>query len=122
MHNTARHFIGAGIVAAIIGMVLGIVMGVREDFTLAPAHAHINLVGWASLSLFGLTYHLGIAKNDRWAAAHFWIAIAGAVVLPVGIVLAITRGQPGVAIGGSLLTLASMFLFGINFLRARTVP
>src|ERR1700692_2116266 len=119
MQITDRLFIGAGIVAGIAGMVLGIVMGISGDFTLAPAHAHINLVGWASLSLFGLAYRAGIAKNDRWAAVTFWIAVAVALILPLGIVLAITKGQPAVAVGGSLLTLASMLMFGINFLRAR---
>jgi hypothetical protein len=114
------YFIGLGIVAAIAGMGLGIVMGISEDFTLAPAHAHVNLVGWASLSLFGLAYRAGLAKNDRWAMIHFWIAAAGAIVLPFGIALSITRGQPALAVVGALLTLLSMILFGINFLRARS--
>jgi hypothetical protein len=112
-------FIGLGIVAGITGMVLGIIMGITENFTLVPAHAHINLVGWASLMLFGLSYRVGIATNDRWAMIHFWIAAAGAIVLPIGIILAITQQQPAMAIVGSLLTLASMLLFGVNFLRAR---
>ena len=119
MQHTDRNFMGVGIVAALAGMLLGIVMGVSQNFTLTPAHAHINLVGWASLSVFGLAYRAGIAKNDHWAAVHFWIATAGAVVLPVGIALAVTKGEPTTAIIGSLLTLASMVLFGVNFLRAR---
>ncbi len=119
MKNVDRYFIGVGIVAALAGMALGIVMGITSDFTLAPAHAHINLVGWASLGFFGLAYRTGIAKNDRWAVLHFWIATAGAIILPIGIVLAITKGQAVTAIAGSLLTLASMILFGVNFLRAR---
>jgi hypothetical protein len=119
MKNVDRYFIGVGVVAALAGMVLGIFMGVTRDFTLAPAHAHINLVGWASLGFFGLAYRTGVAKNDRWAALHFWIATAGAIILPIGIVVAITKDQAGTAIAGSLLTLASMILFGVNFLRAR---
>jgi hypothetical protein len=119
MQHTDRNFVGVGIVAALAGMLLGIVMGVSQNFTLTPAHAHINLVGWASLSVFGLAYRAGIAKNDHWAVVHFWIATAGAVVLPVGIALAVTKGEPTTAIIGSLLTLASMLLFGANFLRAR---
>jgi hypothetical protein len=119
MQRIDRYFIGVGIIAALVGMSLGIFMGVTEDFTLAPAHAHINLVGWASLSFFGLAYRAGIAKNDRGAVLHFWIATAGAIVLPVGIVLAITKGQPLTAMVGSLLTVASMLMFAVNFLRAR---
>jgi hypothetical protein len=119
MQHTDRNFIGVGIVTALAGMAFGIVMGISQNFTLAPAHAHINLVGWASFSVFGLAYRAGIAKNDHWAVIHFWIATAGAIVLPVGIVVAITNGQPLTAIVGSLLTLASMLMFGVNFLRAR---
>ena len=40
----------AAAVFALTGMSLGIAMGMREDFTLAPVHAHINLLGWVSLA------------------------------------------------------------------------
>jgi hypothetical protein len=119
MRNTDRYFIGLGIIGALVGMTLGIGMGMAEDFTLVPVHAHVNLVGWVTLTLFGLAYRAGVAKNDGWAVVHFWIAAAGAVILPIGIALSITRGQPATAIVGSLLTLASMILFTINFLRAQ---
>jgi uncharacterized pyridoxal phosphate-containing UPF0001 family protein len=32
-------------IAALGGMILGISMGMSQDFTLAPAHAHANLLG-----------------------------------------------------------------------------
>lgn len=38
------------------GVTMGVYMGMAHDFALAPVHAHLNLVGWASLALFGLTY------------------------------------------------------------------
>jgi hypothetical protein len=41
------------VVILLVGMVAGIVMGIREDFALAPAHAHLNLVGGVLLFLFG---------------------------------------------------------------------
>jgi len=44
------------VVILLVGMVAGIVMGIREDFTLAPAHAHLNLVGGVLLFLFGEPY------------------------------------------------------------------
>jgi hypothetical protein len=119
VRNIDHKFIGLGILAAIVGMALGIGMGIAENFTLAPVHAHINLVGWASLVLFGLAYRAGIARIDRWATVHFWVAAAGAIVLPLGILLSITLRQPALAITGSLLTLLSMLLFGVNFLRGR---
>ena len=32
------------VVVLLVGMLMGIVMGIREDFALQPAHAHLNLV------------------------------------------------------------------------------
>lgn len=119
MHNIDRRFFGLAILAALTGMTVGIVMATHHDFSLAPMHAHINLVGWASLALFGLGYRAGLAKNDGLAAIHFWVALAGVVIFPVGIYFALTSRIEIGAIVGALLVLASMVLFGINFLRAR---
>jgi hypothetical protein len=119
MRNIDRRFFGLAIIAALVGMALGIVMASRQDFGLAPVHAHLNLVGWASLALFGLGYRSGFAKNDGWAAAHFWVALAGAIVFPIGIYFALTQRVEAGAIVGSLLVVLSMAMFGINFLRAR---
>jgi hypothetical protein len=119
MRNIDRRFFGLAVLAALTGMVVGIGMAMHQDFSLAPVHAHINLVGWASLALFGLGYRSGLAKADGWAVLHFWVALAGVVVFPLGIFLALTRQVEVGAIVGSLLVLASMILFAINFLRAR---
>jgi hypothetical protein len=117
--NIARAFILVGALFAVLGMLMGIGMGMSEDFTYAPVHAHINLVGWASMALFGLAYRAGLARLDRLAVVHFWVALAGGIVLAIGIYLSMAMRQPAVAIIGSLLTLASMIIFVINVVRAR---
>ncbi len=114
-----RYFLLTGAVLAVIGMCLGMVMGAREDFTFTAVHAHINLVGWASLALFGLAYATGLAKKDGWAVLHYWLATSGAVIMPVGIYFAVTDQQQLLVIVGSLLTLASMLVFIANLWRAR---
>lgn len=43
-------------VTGLTGISLGIYMGIAEDHTLMPVHAHLNLIGWVSLFLFGLYY------------------------------------------------------------------
>ena len=55
-------------------MGIGIVMGTREDFTLAPVHAHINLLGWVTLALYGL-YHRGVARARNALA---WVQVSAA--------------------------------------------
>jgi hypothetical protein len=42
----------------LIGIVLGIVMGIRQDFALMPAHAHLNLLGFVTLFLSALYYRV----------------------------------------------------------------
>ncbi len=118
IRNIDRYFLFSSVTFAIAGMLLGISMGMNEDFSFAAVHAHINLVGFVSLALFGIAYRTGWAAKDNWALAHFAIGGSGAVLLPSGIAIVITGGPPLIAIIGSILTLASMLLFLINCIRA----
>jgi len=120
MPSIDRAFFTLAVLMGLAGMLLGIQMGMAHDFQLVPVHTHINLVGWVSLALFGVGYRLGFAKTGGLAVLHFWIAAAGAILLPLGIYLATTRQQEAVVIIGSLLVLASMLLFLVNVLRARS--
>ena len=63
-----------GVVYWIIGMALGAYMGATKDFTMRPVHAHINLLGWASLCLTGLVFHAfpELAKAAT-AKIFFWL-------------------------------------------------
>lgn len=57
-----------------VGVGLGIAMGSTEDFTLRPVHAHLNLLGWATLALAGLIYSVyPDAGRSRLARIHFWL-------------------------------------------------
>jgi hypothetical protein len=96
----------------ICGAVLGIVMGAQENFQLAPVHAHLNLAGWASLALFGLTYRAypQLAAN-RVAGLHFVVSATGSVLLPIGIGFAVLRNSPGLAIVASMLWLLGVLIF-----------
>jgi hypothetical protein len=49
------------VVLLLIGLLWGIEMGVRQDFAMMPAHAHLNLVGGVLLFVFGLYYSLSPA-------------------------------------------------------------
>ncbi|MGB7119521.1 MAG: hypothetical protein WBE02_07310, partial [Bradyrhizobium sp.] len=52
------------VVILVIGMLWGIEMGIRQNFAMAPAHAHFNLVGGVLLFVFGLYYRLVPAAGD----------------------------------------------------------
>jgi hypothetical protein len=100
--------------AGLTGMSLGIFMGLQQDFTLAPVHAHVNLLGWVTMSLYGL-YHRGIARRSNRLA---WVqAIAGGIGFPLmtaGLAAHLTGWSEalfGMIVAGSLLVLISMALF-----------
>jgi cbb3-type cytochrome oxidase subunit 1 len=70
----------------IIGVCLGTIMGVEEDLRVASVHTHVNLVGWASLALFGVIYRLyPELATSRLARVQFWLTAPSALVFPVGI-------------------------------------
>jgi hypothetical protein len=99
----------------IVGMIWGIAMAISEDHSAMPAHAHLNLLGWVSLFLFGIYYRLHPSlEGTRSASVQVWGWIVGTVILATGVGLAHTGhavGDPVAAIG-SLVVLLDMFLFG----------
>jgi hypothetical protein len=105
----------AAVLVALAGLIWGIVMGVTEDHSNASAHAHLNLLGWVSLFLFGTYYHLHPAiDRDRLASMQVWIWVVATISLVVGIALVNsgrTVGYP-LNIVGSLTLVADMVLFG----------
>ena len=48
----------AAVVAVLVGMSWGIVMAISQDHSAMPAHAHLNLLGWVSLFLFGIFFDI----------------------------------------------------------------
>ncbi len=65
-------FLKASLIYFIIGVTMGAIMTIRPiyDFIILStlfrrAHAHINLIGWVSLSIIGLIYYLVLEKLDR---------------------------------------------------------
>ena len=58
MKSLSYWFLSVAVLQALVGMGVGIFMGITGDYTLAPAHAHSNLLGWVSMAIFGLYYAL----------------------------------------------------------------
>lgn len=118
MKRVDVYFLLLACILLICGATLGIVMGAREDFQLVPVHAHLNLAGWASLALFGLTYRAypEIAAT-RLALWHFIVSGIASVLLPIGIGLAVLRNSPGLAIVASILWLLGVLMFLTQLLR-----
>jgi hypothetical protein len=111
------------VVILLVGMIAGIAMGIQQNFVLAPAHAHLNLVGGVLLFLFGLYYRLiPAAGRTTLARIQGWLHIIGGILLPAGIALVIVGGTAYKAapIVGSLIMVLAMALFVAVVFRNRT--
>ena len=101
-------------VCALCGMLLGIIMGISQDFTMAPAHAHLNLLGWVTMALYGL-YHRGAGRTGGFAG---WIQVSsgalGAALMSGSLGVYLATGTDNVTpliIAGSLLVVVAMLMF-----------
>jgi hypothetical protein len=110
------------VVVLLIGMLAGIGMGIQQNFVLAPAHAHLNLVGGVLLFLFGLYYRLvPAAGTTTLAKVQGWPHIAGGILFPLGVAVVLLKGPSFEAapIAGSLIVVAAMLLFTVIVFRTR---
>lgn len=120
MRGVAFWFFASGVVYVTLGMFFGIWMSASQDHTLAGAHAHLNLVGWVTMALFGVFYHLvPSAAASRLAKVHFAVATVGVWFMVPGIALAIMGQSELPVIIGSFATAASMLLFLYIVLRSK---
>jgi hypothetical protein len=111
----------AAVLCVLAGMAWGIHMAMSQDHSAFPAHAHLNLLGWVSLFLFGLYYRLHPAlEHDKRAHTQVWSWLAGTVVMAIGVAMIHTGNASGepLAAGGSIIVLASMLLFAWMVFRA----
>jgi hypothetical protein len=78
---SAAFFVTGGL-CVLIGMLLGMHMGATNDFVLVPLHAHLNLLGWATMALYGTFYALTAqTMSSKLAWINFLLSLAGILIL-----------------------------------------
>lgn len=105
---------------ALAGMAMGIGMAMSRDHSIMPAHAHLNLLGWVSMFLFGFYYRFNEATDrSRLALIQAGVWSVGTVILTVAVAaihLGYEAADPVAGIG-SLLLLGAMCLFTLLVFR-----
>ena len=105
------------LVYLMVGMAMGMAMGITHHFEFAPVHAHINLLGWASLALAAMIYHAypeaALTGLARW---HFRLHVAGLPVFMVGQILLLSNHEhvEWLVATGAAVTFAGLALFTVN--------
>ncbi|WP_130618092.1 hypothetical protein [Dyella amyloliquefaciens] len=110
----SRTWFRVAVVYFAIAVTLGIVMGGSGDHSLMAVHAHLNLLGWVSMSLFGL---IGLAypaiTEGRLARCQFWLYNIGLPAMLIALAAqlkGVPRLDPVLGIG-SLVTGIGVALF-----------
>jgi hypothetical protein len=76
VNKMSNWFLRLAVLYLIAGVSLGLFMAASHDHSMFPVHAHLNLLGWVSLTLFGLFYRaFPQAVSTTLAKAHFWIYV-----------------------------------------------
>ncbi len=80
--NISRNFLLIGGLYLLVGISIGMYMGASQDHTLVPVHAHINLLGFTLMTVFGVVYHAFPAMAaSTLGKLHFWLHEVGVLVL-----------------------------------------
>ena len=121
MKNLTHNFLIAAILYGLWGTLMGAWMVFAGESYLSQVHAHINLVGWVALALFGAFYHIyPDVSETKLAAVHFWTANLSVLALNIGLWMFFEQQGGFLLIRvGTLLVLLSFLLFLVLMWRAR---
>lgn len=81
-------WIKISVIYFILGIAMGLFMSATLQLNWAAAHAHVNLIGWASTAIIGLVYTVypkaGSSVLGKW---QFWLYNLGLPILLISMVL-----------------------------------
>ena len=126
MPRVSAAFFALGVVCLFMGMLWGMHMGEAEDFTMMPAHAHLNLLGWVTMAIYGTFYALTHASlKPKLAWANFILAAVGVAAMIPSLALYLpahdAKYVPGIIVG-ALATVLSLLVFAISVFRELMRP
>lgn len=115
-----RAFLRSSVCWLAAGVSLGAAMAVHPVWAIyRPAHLHMNLLGFVSMMIFGVGYHIiprlagKPLHSRRLAMVHLWIGNAGLLLFAPGLMLQATAHSAApLVIGiGATLSAAGAYCF-----------
>lgn len=90
------------------------------DLAMLPTHAHFNLFGWTTLSLYGLIHNAFPALGrQRLGRVQFGLAVLGAIALPLGFGVSRASAAHNALVGaGAISGAVAAVIFAVMFFRA----
>jgi len=117
-------FIRLSIIYFLLGSALGVLFVLKpetaDQYHIAM-HVHFNLIGWMSMMIFGVGYHIlprfsgQHLYSRRMSIVQFWLANIGLVGMSAGWgMMAHGHGGKAVLAVFGVITFLSFLLFGLN--------
>ncbi len=121
MPRVSAAFFVTGGLFVLVGMLWGMGMGMSQNFQLAPAHAHLNLLGWVTMALYGTFYAFTVKANaSKVAWTNYIVSTLGVLVMIPSLAAMLATGDkafmPGVGIG-SVLNALGLLIFLVAAVR-----
>ena len=125
MTRLSDYFLRLAVAFALMGVGLGYWMGATHQFLLSPVHAHINLLGWVSMFLYGLFYRaMPMAMAGLLPKIHAVLATLGLPLMMIGLTIqllaipSLMGVVPPLMIAGPTLVVLGMAVFAVIVFRA----
>jgi cytochrome c oxidase cbb3-type subunit 1 len=132
MDKFVRRFIIMSIVYLGVAAVVGIVMlGSEKAMALKFVHSHLNMLGWVSMMIYGVGYHIlprfmgRQLYSTKLGEAQFWMANIGLVVMLLFYTINIyspSSALVAVTVLAGVLELVSILIFFYNMLKTMMPP
>jgi len=123
-----KAFLKASLAWLACGVTLGVGMAVHPQLLIyRPAHVHMNLLGFVTMMIFGVAYHVvprftgHPLYSRRLAGWHWWMANVGLALMVTGFVLAPHFMMPGRAVLGTGGTIAALSAYAFVYNVWRTI-
>jgi len=121
-----KAFIRASLAWFTLGIALGLAMAIHPAWVIyRPAHAHMNVVGFITMMIFGVGYQMlprffgHPIHNRKLAVAHIWLANLGLAGMVAGFFLAPSMGDASIPVtaSGGILWAIGAYGFVYNMWR-----
>jgi hypothetical protein len=93
MPRVSLWFFAVAPLYVLLGMGVGIYMGASQNFTIAPAHAHLNLIGWVTMALYGTFFALARDASKKLAWTVFWLNNVAVAIMFPSLAMVLTQGD-----------------------------
>jgi cbb3-type cytochrome oxidase subunit 1 len=119
-------FLKASLVWLALGVTLGVGIAVQPAWGVYyPAHVHMNLLGFVTMMIYGVAYHviprfIGRPLHARRLAGwHWWASNSGLAMMVTGFAVRLNSATSGaVLLGvGGTLSAAGAYMFAYNIWR-----